>query len=87
MLGQSNPILGVLLGLYHPILGVLLGLYHPILGVILGFMEPKVCFGRTFPFWGIPTKIINITHKFTIFNPVRELKKFPCASALMLTEM
>ena len=76
MLGQSNPILGVLLGLYNPILGV-----------ILGFMKPKVGFGRTFPFWGIPTKIINITHKFTIFNPVRELKKFPCASALILTEM
>ena len=48
MLGQSNPILGVLLGLYHPILGVLLGLYHPILGVILGFMEPKVCFGTSY---------------------------------------
>ena len=76
MLGQSNPILGVLLGLYNPILGV-----------ILGFMKPKVGFGRTFPFWGIPTKIINITHKFTIFNPVRQLKKFPCASALILTEM
>ena len=76
MLGQSNPILGVLLGLYNPILGV-----------IFGFMKPKVGFGRTFSFWGIPTKIINITHKFTIFNPVRELKKFPCASALMLTEM
>ena len=84
---QYNPIPGVMLGQSNPILGVLLGLYNPILGVILGFMKPKVGFGRTFPFWGIPTKIINITHKFTIFNPVRELKKFPCASALMLTEM
>ena len=65
----------------------MLGHSNPILGVILGFMKPKVGFGRTFPFWGIPTKIINITYKFTIFNPVRELKKFPCASALMLTEM
>ena len=86
-MGQYNPIPGVMLGQSNPILGVLLGLYHPILGVILGFMKPKVGFGRTFPFWGIPTKIINITHKFTIFNPVRELKKFPCASALILTEM
>ena len=84
---QYNPIPGVMLGQSNPILGVLLGLYNPILGVILGFMKPKVGFGRTFPFWGIPTKIINITHKFTIFNPVRELKKFPCASALILTEM
>lgn len=67
MLGQSNPLLGVLLGLYNPILGV-----------ILGFMKPKIGFGRTFPFWGIPTKITNITNKFTIFNPVWELKKFPC---------
>ena len=76
-----------MLGQSYPILGVLLGLYNPILGVILSFMKPKIGFGRTFPFWGIPTKIINITHKFTIFNPVRELKKFLCASALMLTEM
>ena len=86
-MGQYNLIPGVMLGQSNPILGVLLGLYNPILGVILGFMKPKVGFGRTFPFWGIPTKIINITHKFTIFNPVRELRKFPCASALMLTEM
>ena len=86
-MGQYNPIPGVMLGQSNPILGVLLGLYNPILGVILGFMKPKVGFGRTFPFWGIPTKIMNITHKFTIFNPVWELKKFPCASALMLTEM
>ena len=86
-MGQYNPIPGVMLGQSNPILGVLLGLYNPILGVILSFMKPKVGFGRTFPFWGIPTKIINITHKFTIFNPVRQLKKFPCASALILTEM
>ena len=86
-MGQYNLIPGVMLGQSNPILGVLLGLYNPILGVILGFMKPKVGFGRTFPFWGIPTKIINITHKFTIFNPVRQLKKFPCASALILTEM
>ena len=86
-MGQYNPIPGVMLDQSNPILGVLLGLYNPILGVILGFMKPKVGFSRTFPFWGIPTKIINITHKFTIFNPVRELKKFPRASALMLTKM
>ena len=86
-MGQYNPIPGVMLGQSHPILGVLLGLYNPILGVILGFMKPKVAFGRTFPFWGIPTKIKDIAHKFTIFNPVQELKKFPRASALMLSEM
>ena len=67
MLGQSNPILRVLLDLYNPNLGV-----------ILGFMKPKIGLGRTFPFWGIPTKITNITHKFIIFNPVWELKKFSC---------
>ena len=86
-MGQYNPIPGVMLGQSNPILGVLLGLYNHILGVILGFIKPNVGFGRTFPFWGIPTKIINMTHKFTIFNPVRQLKKFPCASALILTEM
>ena len=86
-MGQYNPIPGVMLGQSNPILAVLLGLYNPILGVILALMKLKVGFRRTFPFWGIPTKIINITHTFTIFNPVRELKKFHCASALMLTEM
>ena len=90
-LGQYNPILGVTLGQYNPtpgvllgqsyrILGVLLALYNPILGVVLVFIKPNIVFGRTFPFWGIPTKVTNITHKFTIFNPVWGLKKFPCES-------
>ena len=67
-----------MLGQYNPILGVILGQYNPILGVILGFIKPKIGFGRTFPVWEIPTEIINITLKFTIFNPVWELKKIPC---------
>ena len=72
-----NPILGVILGQYNPIIGILLGQYNPILGVILGFIKPKIGFGRTFPVWEIPTEIANITLKFTIFNPVWELKKIP----------
>ena len=78
ILGQYNPILGVILGQYNPIIGIMLGQYNPILGVILGFIKPKIGFGRTFPVWEIPTEITNITLKFTIFNPVWELKKIPC---------
>ena len=78
MLGQQNPILGVILGQYNPIIGIMLGQYNPIFGVILSFIKPKIDFGRTFPVWEIPTEITNITLKFTIFNPVWELKKIPC---------
>ena len=78
MLGQYNPILGVILGQYNPIIGIMLGQYNPILGVILGFIKPKIGFGRTFPVWEISTEITKITLKFTIFNPVWELKKIPC---------
>ena len=77
-LGQYNPILGVILGQYNPIIGIMLGQYNPILGVILGFIKPNIGFGRTFPVWEIPTEITNITLKFTIFNPVWELKKILC---------
>ena len=80
MLGQYNPILGVILGQYNPIIGMMLVQYNPILGVILGFIKPKIGFGRTFPVWEIPTEITNITLKFTIFNPGWELKKIPCAN-------
>ena len=81
-LGQYNPILGVILGQYNPIIGIMLGLYNPILGVILGFIKPNIGFGRTFPVWETPTEITNIALKFTIFNPVWELKKIPCSALL-----
>ena len=78
MLGQYNPILGVILGQYNSIFGIILGHYYPILGVKLGFIKPKIGFGITFPVWEIPTEITNITQKFTIFNPGWELKKVSC---------
>ena len=61
MLGQSNPVAGVILGSYNPILGVTLGQCKTIPGVLLGHSNPIVGLGLGLVRKGKPPgQIVNL---------------------------
>ena len=75
ILGQLNPIHGVLLDQYNPIL-VFIQL-SPVHGVIMGFKEPNTGFGRTFPIWENPVKSQMIPTNFPLLTQFGNFEKFP----------
>ena len=82
ILGQLNPIHGVLLDQYNPILVFILGQLSPVHGVIMGFKEPNIGFGRTFPIWENPLKSQMIPTNSPLLTQFGNFEKFPVHFAL-----
>ena len=85
ILGQFNPIYGVLLDQYNPILVFILGQLSPVHGVIMGFKEPNIGFGRTFPIWENPLKSQMIPTNFPLLTQFGNFEKFPVSGIYSAT--